>query len=146
MAQRKENFYNPLDLEKDIAIGVMLPFGTRGGGLFNLSYTTEEQAISNLKNLLLTRKGERPFQPNFGSTIPSLLFEPMNTDLETSIDESLREDIRFWLPYIVVDEIESNVDFDRNSINVRINFRVTEQGANTQIILFVDSAGTTDIQ
>ena len=146
MAQRKENFYNPLDLEKDIAIGITLPFGSAGGSLFNLSYTTEEQAISNLKNLLLTRKGERPFQPNFGSTIPSLLFEPMDADLETSIDESLREDIRFWLPYIVVDEIESNVDFDRNSINVRINFRVTEQGANTQIILFVDSAGTTDIQ
>ena len=146
MAQRKEYFYNPLDLEKDIAVGVTLPFGSPGGGLFNLSYTTEEQALSNLKNLLLTRKGERPFQPNFGSTIPSLLFEPMDADLETSIDESLREDIRFWLPYIVVDEIQSDVDFDRNSINVRLNVRVTEQGVNTQIILFVDSAGATDIQ
>jgi len=147
MAQRKEYFYNPLDLEKDIAIGITLPFGkNKNGGLFNLSYTTEQQAISNLKNLLLTRKGERPFQPNFGSTIPSLLFEPMDSNLETSIDESLREDISFWLPYIVIDEIESNVDFDRNSISVRINFKVTEQGANTQIIIFVDSAGVTDIQ
>ena len=146
MAQRKENFYNPLDLEKDIAIGITLPFGSAGGILFNLSYTTEEQAISNLKNLLLTRKGERPFQPNFGSTIPSLLFEPMDTDLETIIDESLREDIGFWLPYIVIDEIESNIDFDRNRIGIRLNFRVTEQGANTQIIIFTDSAGTTDIQ
>ena len=52
MAQRKENFYNPLDFEKDVAIGITLPFG-KNKGLFSLSYSTEEQAISNLKNLLL---------------------------------------------------------------------------------------------
>ena len=42
MAQRKENFYNPLDFEKDVAIGITLPFG-KNKGLFSLSYTTEEQ-------------------------------------------------------------------------------------------------------
>ena len=146
MAKRKEYFHNPLDLEKDIAIGVTIPFGKRGGELFNLSYTTEEQSISNLKNLLLTRKGERPFQPNFGSTIPSLLFEPMDINLETNIDESLREDIGLWLPYIVIEDIKINIDFDRHRINIELSFRVTQQGANTQIIIFVDSAGEVGIQ
>jgi len=145
MAKRKEYFHNPLDLEKDIAIGVTLPFATKNG-LFNLSYTTEEQAISNLKNLLLTRKGERPFQPNFGSTIPSLLFEPMGSNLETSIDESLREDIGFWLPYIVIEDIKVNADFDRNRVNIELSFKVTQQGTNTQIIIFVDAAGEVGIQ
>jgi len=146
MARRKEYFYNPLDLEKDIAIGVTIPFGKVGGELFNLSYTTEEQAISNLKNLLLTRKGERPFQPNFGSTIPSLLFEPMGSNLETSIDESLREDIGLWLPYIVIEDVIVNADFDRHRVNIELSFRVTQQGANTQIIIFVDAAGEVGIQ
>ena len=146
MAKRKEYFYNPLDLEENIAIGVTLPFGTHGGGLFHLSYTTEEQAISNLKNLLLTRKGERPFQPDFGSTIPSLLFEPMDSDLESRINESLTEDIGFWLPYIVIEDIITNIDFDRHRINIELSFRVTEQGANTRIIIFVDSAGEVGIQ
>ena len=145
MAKRKEYFYNPLDLENDIAIGVTLPFG-KNNGLFNLSYTTEEQAISNLKNLLLTRKGERPFQPDFGSTIPSLLFEPMDSDLESRINESLKEDIGYWLPYIVIEDIITNIDFDRHSINITLSFKVTQQGANTQIIIFVDSAGEVGIQ
>ena len=145
MAKRKEYFYNPLDLEDDIAIGVTLPFGKQSG-LFNLSYTTEEQAISNLKNLLLTRKGERPFQPNFGSTIPSLLFEPMDGNLETSIDESLREDIGFWLPYIVIEDIIADIDFDRHKVNIELSFKVTEQGANTQLIIFVDATGEVGIQ
>ena len=67
--------YEPNNSNPDRAVGVVLPFnkpadartatqnalsGSSGGGsLFVQSYTTEVQAISNLKNLLLTRKGER---------------------------------------------------------------------------------------
>ena len=69
---RPEYKIHPLDLKKNVAIGVMLPLG--GAPIFKSSYTTEEQAISNLKNLILTRKGERPFQPLFGTDVYSLLF------------------------------------------------------------------------
>ena len=68
---REEFQYNPLDFEPDVAIGVTYPLnggslgrsstqnyasGSQGGsaGVFGLSYSTEEQAISNLKNLILT--------------------------------------------------------------------------------------------
>ena len=145
MAERKEYFYNPIDLEKDIAVGITLPFG-KNKGLFSLSYTTEEQAISNLKNLLLTRKGERLFQPEFGSSVYSLLFEQMNENLSTQMDEQLREDIGFWLPYIVIDELIIQPNYDRNYVGIELKFRVTEQGANQQIIMFVDSAGSATIQ
>ena len=53
MAQRKEYKIHPLDLKRNVAIGVMLPLG--GSPMFKLSYTTEEQAISNLKNLQIGR-------------------------------------------------------------------------------------------
>ena len=76
MPVRKEYRINPLDLKKNTAIGVMLPLG--GTPIFKSSYTTEEQTLSNLKNLLLTRKGERPFQPEFGTEIYSLLFENLS--------------------------------------------------------------------
>ena len=143
--QRKEYSYNPLDLEKDVAIGVMLPFG-KPSGLFQLSYTTEEQAVSNLKNLLLTRKGERPFQPNFGSDVYSLLFENINSGLSEILTETLTEDINFWLPYIIIDDIVIDVVEDRNYVKIELSFKVTEQGANKRITLFVDSAGTANIE
>ena len=44
------------------------------------SFTSFEQVKSNLKNLLLIRKGERIFQPNFGSGIHELLFEQFTDD------------------------------------------------------------------
>ena len=143
--QRKEYSYQTLDLQPDVAIGVMLPFG-KPKGLFQLSYTTEQQAISNLKSLLLTRKGERLFQPNFGSDVYSLMFENINSDLSSQLDESLRVDIEYWLPYIIIDDINIEVIEDRHYVRIELSFRVTEQGANQQIILFIDNAGTTTIE
>ena len=140
--QRKEYFYNPIDFDKNVAVGVQLPFG-KPNGLFSQSYTTEEQAVSNLKNLLLTRKGERPFQPLFGSDVYSQLFENIDLNLNERISETLSEDIKFWLPYIVIDNIGIETNPDRNFVRIELRFRVTEQGANQQIILFIDSAGST---
>lgn len=140
--QRKEYYYNPIDFKPDVAVGVKLPFG-KPSGLFAQSYTTEEQAISNLKNLLLTRKGERPFQPLFGSDVYSQLFENIDTNLNERVSQTLSEDIKFWLPYIVIDNIDIETEPDRNFLRIELRFRVTEQGANQQIILFVDSAGST---
>jgi phage baseplate assembly protein W len=138
--QRKEYFYNPIDFDKNVAVGVKLPFG-KPNGLFAQSFTTEEQAVSNLKNLLLTRKGERPFQPLFGSDVYSLLFELIDRDIEERMSKTLSDDIKFWLPYIVIDNISIDTNPDRNSVKIQLRFRVTEQGANEQIILFIDSEG-----
>lgn len=143
MPVRKEYRINPLDLKKNKAIGVQLPLG--GDPLFKLSYTTEEQAISNLKNLLLTRKGERPFQPLFGSDIYSLLFEQISENVNTELEDSLREDIKFWLPYIIVDDVEVNSKEDFNRIDISLQVRVTETGANTQITIFVTEQGNVSI-
>ena len=140
--ERKTFFYNPIDFKPDVAVGVKLPFG-KPNGLFAQSFTTEEQAVSNLKNLLLTRKGERPFQPLFGSDVYKQLFENIDINLEDRISDTLSEDIKFWLPYIVIDNIDIETEPDRNFIRIQLRFRVTEQGANQQIILFYDSAGTT---
>ena len=64
---------NPIDIQLDRAIGVSLPFN--GEGVFNSTYTTNEQVKSNLLNVILTEPGERVFKPNFGVGLRSHLFE-----------------------------------------------------------------------
>ena len=151
--------YNPLDLEPDIAIGIKLPFNsaTKGknetgavsnysstaaqGGLFVLSYSTEEQAISNLKNLILTRKGERLMQPDFGTNLYDYLFEQNTIDLRETIQTELENDIKFWLPYIIIDNLTVTGNEDAYSIAISIVFRVTQQGYNQTITVFVSQNG-----
>ena len=61
--------------------------------------------------------------------------------IEERISKTLSDDIKFWLPYIVIDNISIDTNPDRNSVKIQLRFRVTEQGANEQIILFIDSEG-----
>ena len=143
MAQREQYNRNPLDLKRNKAIGVMLPLG--GAPLFKLSYTTEEQGISNLKNLILTRKGERPFQPEFGTEVYSLLFENMSPSVGDDLESSLRSDIKYWLPYVIVDSIDVTTDEDRHRINIVLQVRITENGANTNITILVSEQGNVSI-
>ena len=143
MANRREWKINPLDLKKNTAIGVMLPLG--GTPIFKLSYTTEEQALSNLKNLLLTRKGERPFQPLFGTDVYSLLFENISSNLTDDLKNSLTHDIKFWLPYILIKDIKVNADTDLNKVSISLEVSVTENGANTNIVINVSNQGNISI-
>tara|TARA_B100001113_G_scaffold322308_1_gene292667 strand:- start:363 stop:800 length:438 start_codon:yes stop_codon:yes gene_type:complete len=140
---REEKKYHPLDLQKNVGVGIPLPIG--GAPIFDTTFTTEEQAISNLKNLLLTRKGERPFQPLFGTMVPSFLFENITTKLLDKLKQGLQKDIEFWLPYINIDEIIVEDLQEENRINISFSFSVGESGANQIIILNVDEQGSLSI-
>jgi phage baseplate assembly protein W len=76
---------NPLDLQKNIAIGVSLPFSKP----FTSTYTTKDQIKSNLINLLLTEVGERVMNPEFGTVIWSLIYEPFTSDVKQLISEDV---------------------------------------------------------
>jgi phage baseplate assembly protein W len=143
MLRRTQYRINPIDLKKNTAVGVKLPMG--GSPIFKSSYTTEDQALSNLKNLLLTRKGERPFQPLFGTDVYSLLFENININVESQLSQSIKADINFWLPYILVDEVIVNSDIDNNRISITLNVRVSETGANIPVIINVSNQGSVSI-
>ncbi len=139
MANRPTKKINPLDLKKNTAIGIPFPLG--GAPIFRSTMTTEDQALSNLKNLLLTRKGERPLQPLFGTDIPSFLFEQITEPLLNKLKEGIEKDIAFWLPYIKMEEIKVEPLEDENRINFTFSFSVGETGANQIIILEVDNQG-----
>ena len=141
--KREEKKYHPLDLQKNVGVGIPLPIG--GAPIFDTTFTTEEQAISNLKNLLLTRKGERPFQPLFGTDVPSFLFENITKKLLDNLKAGLQKDIEFWLPYIQMKEIIVDDLPNENRINISFSFSVGESGANQIIILNVDEQGSLSI-
>ena len=84
---------NPLDFEKNVAIGVDLPMIAGSGATFKLNYMSLDQAVANAKNLLLTNKGERIMQPNFGCDLTKALFENITEDLTISIQETIRAKI-----------------------------------------------------
>ena len=111
---------------KDYAIGIVLPIQI-GSTAFNQSYTTDEQAKSNLLNLLLTEKGERIMQPEFGSGLQQILFEMNNDDIVDTITNVITFEVSKWLPYITIDTINiqnTNYQRDTNQLTVSVTFKV----------------------
>ena len=143
--------YNPIDLEPDIAVGIALPFSSKFGGLFHLNYTTEEQNISNLKNLLLTKKGERIMLPTFGSLLYSTLFEQITEDLPIRLKDGIRSDIAYWCPQISIQDIivqeatSSSPGMSGHGIQIKINFSVDVSQVNRTIVLFISNNGSAQI-
>jgi len=141
-----EKRYNPIDLLPDVAVGVKLPFVGKDGRLFQLSYSTEEQAISNLKNLILTRRGERVLQPLFGTNLQDSLFEQNDSLLKDSIETSIIEAVEFWLPYISITELNVQtvlaVDGTNEEHGVTISLKVSVNDVPAEVpITFLVTAG-----
>jgi uncharacterized protein len=110
----------------DYAIGITLPLRFVNN-TFEQSYQTIDQLKSNIKNLLLTNKGERIMQPEFGSGLQSLVFEQLDTDLEEQIESTIIQAMNMWLPFVSVDNIQvdmSNTLKDRNMVSISLQFTV----------------------
>jgi phage baseplate assembly protein W len=109
---------NPLDLQKNIAIGVSLPFNKP----ITSTYTTKDQIKSNLINLLLTGIGERLMNPLFGTELRKFLFEGISEDNVENLKDSLLNSINFFIPDITVIEIIIAPNADYNLIDLSINY------------------------
>lgn len=119
---------NVVDLsENDYKIlGIGINQTSDSNGIFAVNYTTLTQAKDNLKNLILTRKGERLMQPEFGCDVWKVLFEPLDgTLIETSIETAILDAVSIWLPYLNIDTIVFDYDendIDNNKIALDIKF------------------------
>ena len=122
---------NPLDLQKNIAIGVSLPFN--GPGVFNSTFTTKDQIKSNLVNLLLTSTGERIMNPNFGTFLKRFLFEGITDSNLESLKDNLLNSISIYIPDITVTNIIITPNTDYNSIDLNVDYVVNISQSPDQV-------------
>jgi hypothetical protein len=122
---------NPLDLQKNTSIGISLPFN--GPGVFNKTFTTRDQIKSNMINLILTNKGERIMNPEFGADIRKSLFEQITDDTVTSITEHIVEAVSTFIPEVTLTNVDVTVVPDSNTINVLIEYKINISGTADQI-------------
>ena len=125
---------------QSVAYGITLPVKRGNTGFFEQAFTSYDQAKSNLKNLLLTKKGERIMQPEFGTGLHSLLFEQADDQLEQKLEETINDAVSFWLPYITIESVDiemTNDMKDMNRANMKVGFRVGNQIETQEITLTV---------
>ena len=94
-----------------MSIGIKFPFEEDPKGFFlATTKTSAEEIKSNLIHLLLTRKGERLYNVDFGTRLLEFLFEPNDNDTYEDIKSSLQEDISKWITNLTINNIEVKMD------------------------------------
>ena len=85
----------------------------------------DKAAVSqSIKGLLLTRKGERPFQPDLGSGLQDILFEPMDYGTSALIKKEITETLNRYEPRVVVTGLICFPDYDNNGYNVELEYLI----------------------
>lgn len=124
---------DPRDLNKNIAIGVALPFSSPG--VFTSTFSTKEQVKYNLINLILTNKGERIENPEFGSDVRRFIFEFITDQNTEALKSTILTSITRYIPEIVVRGIEANPDPDANTISLKIIYEMKLSGDSDNVTI-----------
>jgi len=80
--------------------------------------------VQSITALLLTRKGERPFQPQLGCNIQNVLFEPLDYGSAGMIRAEVGDVLNRYEPRIEVDDIICRPDFLNNGYEVEMSFTI----------------------
>jgi phage baseplate assembly protein W len=78
----------------------------------------------SVKTLVLTQFGEKPFQPNVGSPVYGLLFEPDDEITVELVKQSIIQTITNEEPRCVLNNVNVSSDPDNNAFNVTISYTV----------------------
>ena len=74
-------------------------------GAYGLNKTLRESIRQNLKNLILTAKGERVMLPDFGVGLRNFLFEQFNPIVLTNISDEIKSQVSNYMPFVNVRRI-----------------------------------------
>ena len=116
---------NPLDINKNVTIGVAFPLDEVN--IFKGTETVREQVKSNLINLLLTEKGERVNEPNFGVGLKKILFEQQLNREE--LEEKINFQINFYIPEIQLITAEVGEIDDDHRVYLTISYKFKTDGS-----------------
>lgn len=78
--------------------------------------------VQAITALLLTRKGERPFQPDLGCGIQNALFEPLDYATSGLIRSEIAEVLIKYEPRIRIDTIVVRPDDQNNGYSVELSY------------------------
>ena len=106
-------------------IGITLPLTKGKTGYFAQAFTIIDQLKSNFINLILTRKGERPMEPDFGCDIHTLMFTQMDSDYEVNVQNAVTSAVSKWMPFLTINDLVVQRDDDHNRTLITTTFSLT---------------------
>jgi phage baseplate assembly protein W len=97
-----------------------------------------ENAISrSIRNIVFTLPGEKFFDEDFGSRVNRILFDNVDEISASIINEEIKNSIQNYEPRVELISVETYPNFDNNSFDILIIYRVIGADVQNQQLQFV---------
>jgi phage baseplate assembly protein W len=109
-------------------ININYPFKDSGKGFFLDLNDEDSQAVkADLLHLILTRRGQRLYKPDFGTDLLKFIFEPEDGLTMVGIKEEIYNVVKTYLPQLQIDELSIvESDEDEYAAVVTIKYSITD--------------------
>lgn len=87
-------------------ININFPFRDSLKGFFlDLTNTDADAIKADLMHLIMTNKGERFYNPEFGTNLRRYIFQPNDGFTHNEIKEEIKEAVKKYLPNLTVNDV-----------------------------------------
>jgi phage baseplate assembly protein W len=111
--------------------GIKFPFSEESDRLtfLDLNENKLDGIKSMLLHIILTPKGQRLRQPNFGTDLIKFIFEPNESNVWDNVKDEIRKQVNLYLPDVIFDNINViHKPEDVHTLYVEIDYSVRHNG------------------
>ena len=89
-----------------------------------LALKNEAAIKESVKNIVLYKFYEKPFDPFFGGNVVGLLFENSTPTMELEVKNRIEQSIEIHEPRVTAVSVDVDFQEDRNELNCKINYLI----------------------
>lgn len=121
-------------------ININYPFKDSVEGFFlDLTKTDSAAVKADLMHLILTRKGQRLYMPDFGTDLMLYIFEPSDAKTFSEIKLDIKETVKKYIPNLTIDEVVVEQDpTSEHRATIRIEYSITEDVFTEQNFVIIN--------
>lgn len=102
-----------------------------------LSYDSQA-IIRSIRNILLTKKFEKPWNPQFGSNIDAILFENMSFLAAGALEKEITNAVNNYEPRVNLKQVVVKPIPDKNAYSVTLTFFIANATQPTTVTVFLE--------
>jgi len=125
-------------------LGFPYPVEKTSQGYF-YSQSEIDQIKSDMLILLLTNPGERVMNPEYGTPLKKLIFEPNDIVVKNQARSIIAQSLNKWEPRVAIQQVEVLTNVDNNSLN-GLDDKTEEEHILFIRISFIDPNNIREVQ
>ena len=105
----------------------------------DIAFLTDVEAVKrSVRNLINTSFYERPFHPEIGSDVRSILFEPVSPPVANVLQRNIEDVVRNFEPRAELISVDVVPNIDANAYAATIKFYVVNSPTAVEVNIFLE--------